>query len=233
MNNKDLLSFIYYHPFLSKDDIEIFLNIEKVPIDLLKFQKLEFVSFLTYERVHYYFVTSKGARILNVKSPYKREMREKMKFMLPHYIDTNKFFKTLKIYADKNDIEFSDFISDRFLKIKFSYSGKYFNINPDGFCSFNNENFYVEIDRGTEGSFKILEKVDAYSAFFLSFSYKKYFDKFPKVLFIVPDKKREKLLQERIRIFINSNKYKDEINFFKIFIFTDVEKNPLMISNNL
>ncbi|MCL4393087.1 replication-relaxation family protein [Patescibacteria group bacterium] len=230
ITSEHLLSFIYYHPYLSSTDISVFINTKNVLTKLRQLQDKDFIDSIKYERTNYYFVTLKGFKLLAVEGSYRNIDIERRKFTLSHYIDTNKFFKILKIYADGNGIEFSDFVSDRFLNVKFSYSGKRYNINPDGFCIFKDKSFYIEMDRSTESSFKILEKVDAFSSFYLSFEYLKYFEKFPTVLFIVPTLKRKNLLTDRIKRFIDSNKYKDELQFFKVFVFDEFIDNPEILT---
>jgi hypothetical protein len=230
MNKLDLLSFIYYHPYLGREDLFVFTNIKNLYSKLKELEEKKYINHLSYKGVAYYFIESLGFKILEIPGQFRKIDIEKRMFILSHYLDTNKFFKTLKIYSDKNNIEFTDFISDRFCSVKFLYLGKTFYINPDGFCIFNKESFYIEIDRSTENSFKILEKIDAYSSFYLSFEYLKYFKTFPTILFVVPDLKRKLLLINRLERFINSNKYMDELSFFKIITFSEFINDPILIN---
>ncbi len=218
-----ILSFIDQHPCLSVKDINLFFDIKlstlRKRINLLYEYKL--ISFLRVSNrrgFRYYFSTKKGNKIIgnNLKTfSYIQDIYKQ--FFLPHILESNIFFINLKQYALRNNYIFSDWVSDINTAKYFKYEGKAYKIIPDGFCIFNKNNIYLELDRSTETFFKILNKIDVYSNFYLSMEYKKYFDVFPKVIFIFPDIQRSEFIKNKVESYIELKKYKEELNFFNFY----------------
>ncbi len=225
IKDKDIkiLSFIDQHPCLSIDDINLFFDIKldtlRRRLNLLYEYKL--ISFLRVSNLRgfrYYFSTRKGNKLVGTHlKTFSYTSDSYKQFFLPHILESNNFFINLKKYALKQHYILSDWVSDINTTIHFRYEGKPYKLIPDGFCIFNNSSIYLELDRSTETFFKILSKIDIYSNFYLSMEYKKYFDTFPKIIFIFPDIQRSEFIKSKVDAYIRLKKYKEEINFFYFY----------------
>jgi hypothetical protein len=230
-----ILTFIDSHPFLNSYEINLFfgykLNTLRKRLRVLnEYKYVSYIISKNYGGYKYYFTTNSGHKnSLNANSKYFKRDNQSIKLFLFHDIESNKFFIKLKEFSLENKIEFSNWVSDIYTKIEFRYSGRPFTLIPDGFVNFAGLDIYLELDRGTEDFFKILKKIEYYSNFYLSLEYKKYFQKFPNVIFIIPDEKRKALMKSKVSDYLNINKYKDELDFFKFFTKDEFYSNPKII----
>jgi hypothetical protein len=233
ISNKDLelLTFINEHPCLSSQDISLFFDIKLFTLRtrLRVLCEYKFISFLTvssFKGFKYYFSTKKGNKmIIKASNKFNKFDTSEKKLFLRHIIESNDFFIHLKKISLDNGYNFSDWVSDVNTAILFKYNGSSYKLIPDGYCMFKDINIYLELDRSTESFFKILRKIEVYSNFYLSMEYKKYFSEFPMVIFIFPDLKRAKFIQDKVEAYITLKKYKEELNFFYFFDKLDFYKN--------
>ncbi len=237
-----ILNFIDQHPFVSSLDIATFfsLDIRRVRSIVSKLQKENFLDFITKpvffinSNVRYFYTTKKGHLIVGSgrsgsKDRYIKADKDIINLYLDHNVESNKFFIRLKKYSIDNNLNFEDWVSDLNLIFKFKYNNRSYTLKPDGFCILGKDNIFLELDMATESSFRIFEKIDSYSAFYLSYEYLKYFKKNPFVIFLTPNKYREKFLKDKVSYFMDTKKYKKELNFFKFINFKDFHQDPSIV----
>ena len=245
LNKNDLgkiLDFIDSHPFLSSQNIADYFKIDlrkvrRVVSVLYKDNLLDFITkpvFFVNSNVRYFYTTKKGHLIVGSKEygskdRYIKADKDIIKLYLNHNVEANNFFLRLKKYSIDNNLEFEDWVSDLNLIFKFKYNNRSYTLKPDGFCILGLYNIFLELDMATESSFRIFEKIDTYSAFYLSYEYLKYFKKNPFVIFLTPDLYREKFLKDKVSYFMDTKKYKEELNFFKFINFKDFHKDPSIV----
>ncbi len=225
-----IINFLYEHPFLSFSQINLFIldkdsHLKERLGILCEYKYISFLKTNNLSNIKYYYLLSKALKVIKKKNLLRNSERNSL--FLMHNIESNKFFINLKKVSLNHNLEFSDWISDRMIFTKFNYNGHLYTLTPDGFCIFNKSNIYLELDRGTEGYMKIFKKIDLYSDFYLSFEYKKYFEEYPKVIFIFLDSKRASLVSNRVSKYLDINKYKEELDFFYFYSKEDFFKNKI------
>ncbi|MHB8443022.1 MAG: replication-relaxation family protein [Patescibacteria group bacterium] len=252
-----ILDLIDSHPFLSSQNISDYFNIDlrkvrRVVYILYKDNLLDFITkpiFFVNSNVRYFYTTKKGHSIVGSsgsrssgskssgsksqesgsKDRYIKADKDIIQLYLNHNVEANNFFLRLKKYSIDNNLEFEDWVSDLNLIFKFKYNNRSYILKPDGFCILGRDNIFLELDMATESSFRIFEKIDNYSSFYLSYEYLRYFKKNPFVIFLTTDLYREKFLRDKVSYFMNTKKYKDELNFFKFINFKDFHRDPSIV----
>lgn len=117
------------------------------------------------------------------------------------YLENTIFTSDIRMYFQKMNIIPDKFFVEQLCRINYTKNGIKRYLDPDGTFYYGDKIFIIEADRDTENKEKIKEKINNYTDCYLSQSWIDLFDKFPIILFVVPNEIR---LKELLRIFRNN-----------------------------
>lgn len=223
---KEAIKLIYEMRILSTSQVAIILskNVQYVRRELLDLYKHGFLyrAFYTEEIGHgnneaYWMLDRGGALFIagafevSVKSLNWSIRDNLIKFdKLKHSIKISEIRTSLEIYAKKLDHKIEMALCDRHLFYEFKDADKKYKLSPDLFIVYNDGKriyqYFFEVDMGTmtingplNRSSVVTSKVPKYELFRATGEWEKYFDVYPRIIFLTTNKNRANYMLDSIK----------------------------------